>query len=311
MMRFAITGGSGFIGSNLTKRLLKGNHHVTIIGSIKSSSSQRLKSILNKIDVKDVDLDDIEILKKELKGFDVVAHFGASASTKTGFQKTDVDLKRNIIATYNILEAMRTNGIRNLIFPSAPAVYGNPVRIPTPEDTGMLFPVSLYGAAKLASEGMISAFCHLFGMKAWIFRLGNVVGPDMTRGVIVDLIRKLKKDSDSLEILGDGNQKKDVIYIDDCIDGILFLFKKSRNVINVFNLSSGTVISVNKIAKIIQEEMNLKNVAVKHSGGSIGWPGDVPIIKYDITKIKKMGWKPKYTAEEAIRLTVRRILANN
>lgn len=310
-MKFAITGGSGFIGSHLAKRLVNENHHVTILNYKKLNSKNRLESILDKIDIIGLDFDNLEEVKKELKGFDVIAHFAANASTQSGLQNTDVDLKRGIISTYNILEAMRINNIKKIIFPSAPAIYGMPAKIPTPEDAGMLLPLSLYGAAKLASEGMISAFCHLFSIKSWIFRLGNVVGPDMNRGVIIDFIQKLNEDPHNLEILGDGQQKKDIIYVDDCIDGILFLFKNSNDVVNVFNLSSGTTITVKKIAEIIQKEMNLENVKVNFTGSEVGWLGDVPLINYDVSKAKKNGWESKYDSEEAIKLAVKFLLNKN
>jgi len=310
-MKFALTGGSGFIGSYLAKRLVKENHDVTILDQKKLNSKKRLESILDKIDIIDLDFDNLEKVKKELKNFDVVAHFAANASTQSGLQKTDVDLKQGIISTYNILEAMRINNIKKIIFPSAPAIYGMPSKLPTPEDAGMLLPISLYGAAKLASEGMISAFCNLFNIKSWIFRLGNVVGPDMNKGVIKDFIQKLKKDPHNLEIFGDGEQQKDVIYVDDCIEGILFLFNNSNDVVNVFNLSSGTTITVKKIAEIIQREMNLENVKVNFTGGKVGWLGDVPLINYDVSKAKKFGWKSKYNAEEAIKLAVKLSINTN
>jgi len=304
-LKIAITGGSGFIGSNFVKRLLKDNHEVTVFDSKTKDTANRLVSVIDQIEYNVTDLENLEYLKQELKNFDVVAHFYASANTAIGIAQTDIDLKKSIIATYNILEAMRTNKIKKIIFTSSPAIYGNPAKIPTTEDTGMLFPISLYGAAKLSSEGLISAFCHLFEMKAWIFRLGNVVGIDMTRGVIKDFIKKLKQNPNELEILGNGTQQKDIILLDDCIDGILFAFTNSNDIINIFNLSSGTTISINEIAKIVQQEMNLKNVKTTHKGGNTGWQGDVPIVHYDITKIRKLGWKPKYDSEMAVRLTVK------
>ncbi len=307
-MKFAITGGSGFIGSNLVKYLLNEGHDISVLDPIQKNAQTKLKEILHLINYKIIDFENIETVKSELKNFDVVIHLAASANTAIGQIKTNVDLKQGIITTYNLLEAMRLNGIKNIIFTSAPAVYGNPFEIPTREDTGMLFPISLYGAAKLASEGMISAFCHIFEMKSWIFRLGNVVGPNMTRGVIQDFILKLKKDSTKLEILGNGEQKKDVIFVNDCIKGIFYGFEKSSETVNVFNLSSGSTITVNEIASIIQKEMSLKNVNLKYRGGKGGWPGDPPIINLDVSKLESLGWKPEYNSHEAVKLTVRGIL---
>ena len=307
-MKFVITGGSGFIGSNLAKRLVKENHIVTIFDLVPQNDAKRIQSIINKIDYQVTDISNFETLKNQLKGFDVVAHFAASADIALGRTKTDVDLKQGIINTYNVLEVMRINNIKKIIFPSSSTIYGKPIKIPTTEDTGMLFPTSLYGASKLACEGMISAFCHLFQMKSWIFRFGNVVGSDMTRGVIKDFILKLRHNPNELEILGNGLQKKDFIYIDDCLDGISYAFKNSDDVVNVFNLSSGTTTTVNDIATMILEEMNLENVKITYTGGNSGWPGDSPIVHYDITKIKKIGWKPKYLSDDAIKLAINQTL---
>jgi len=312
IMRFAVTGATGFIGRNFTKELLRRGHSVTIVGCIKSYKIKGVESIRDKIEVLDVSLEDLELLKSKLANFDVIAHFAASASTKEGLERTDVDLKKGVLLTYNILEAMRLNNIKRIIFSSGPAVYGYPIQIPTSEETGMLLPVSLYGAAKLASEGLISAFCHLFKMKGWIYRLGNVVGPDIDRGVLRDFTTKLKENPSVLQMFGNGNQKKDVIYIDDCVGGILYLFEKTKDVINLFNLSSGTTITVNRIAEIVREEMNLRDAKIIHSSkDSIGWLGDVPVINFDISKIKDLGWKPKYNSEEAIRFAVRGMIDTN
>lgn len=304
-MKFAITGGTGFIGSNLAKRLLREGHDVTIFDRISLREAKRLQSVINQIQYVQIDLENLEQLKDKLKYFDVVAHFSASADIALGRTKTDVDLKQGTIVTYNVLEAMRINGIKKIIFPSSSAVYGEPAKIPTSEDTGLLFPTSLYGASKLASEALISAFCHLFDMNSWIFRFGNVVGSDMTRGVIRDFIHKLKNNSTQLEILGDGLQQKDFIHIDDCLSGILFALKNSSEKVNVFNLSSGTTTSVNKIAHMIIEELDLKNVNLIYTGGKSGWPGDAPIVHYDIAKMKKLGWEPQFLSDEAVRLSIK------
>jgi UDP-glucose 4-epimerase len=304
-MKFAVTGGSGFIGSNLTKRLIKEGNEVTIFDHISQDKTIRIAPIIDKIKYEKIELLNQDEVREKIKGFDVVAHFAASADIALGRTKTDVDLKEGILVTYNILESMRLNQIKKIIFPSSSAIYGNPIKIPTTEDTGMLFPTSLYGASKLAAEGLISAFCHLFDMQSWIFRLGNVVGADMTRGVIKDFIRKLKSDPNNLEILGDGTQQKDFVHMSDFLDAILFAFKNSSDAVNVFNLSSGNTTSVNKIAKMVLEEMKLQNTRITYTGGKSGWPGDSPIVHYDITKFKKLGWDPKYNSDEAVRLAIK------
>lgn len=310
-MKFIITGGAGFIGSNLAKWLVKDKHEVTIFDLIPQNKAKRLQTIVSKIDYETIDISNLEILQQKLNNFDVVAHFAASADIALGRTNTEIDLRQGTINTYNVLEAMRINNIKKIIFPSSSAVYGNFIKIPTTEDTGMLFPTSLYGASKLAAEGLISAFCNLFDMRSWIFRFGNVVGIDMARGVIKELVCKLKQNPRQLEILGDGLQKKDFIYIDDCLDGMLFALENSNDVVNVFNLSSGTTTSVNKIVEMILEEMNLKNVKLTYTGGKSGWKGDAPIVHYDISKIKSIGWKPKYLSDDSVRLAIKGALKND
>lgn len=307
-MKFVITGGSGFLGNNLARRLIKNGHQVTIFDHRDLKKANRLLDLKDKIEFCKIDLENHNFLNKKLVGFDFVVHFSASANTQLGMMKPDVDLKRGILSTFNVLEAMRVNGIKKIVFGSSPAVYGNQIKFPISEDVGNLLPISLYGAAKLASEGLICAFCNLFDFKAWIFRFGNVVGPDMNRGVIIDFIKKLKQNSTKLEILGSGTQKKDVIFIKDCIDGILFSIKKSNKKINIFNLSSGTTITVIEIAKIVVNEMNLTNVKIKKRKAKSGWKGDPEIIHLNINKLKNLGWSPKYTANDAVKLTVKSLI---
>ncbi len=308
--KIAITGGAGYIGSNFAKLLLERGYDITIFDKISVDHAKRIYDIRDKITYKTLDLKNIKLLKDELKNIDLVAHFAASADIALGKTKTDIDLNDGIIATYNVLESMRVNKIKKIIFPSSSTIYGNFSKIPTPEDTGMLFPTSLYGASKLAGEALISSFCHLFEMKSWIFRFGNVIGKDMSRGVIKDFISKLKKNPNELIILGNGLQEKDFIHIDDCLEGILFALEKSNEIINVFNLGTGTTTSVNKIAKRIIEKMELKNVNIEYTGGESGWPGDAPKVHYDITKMKRIGWNPKLLSDEAVELSIIQVLKN-
>lgn len=308
MGNFLVTGGAGFIGSNLVKKLISDSHSVTIFEKIEKNKAYRLESIFDKIEYETIDIKNLELIKQKIKNFDVVAHFAASADIAIGQTDTKADFENGIMTTFNVLEAMRINGINKIIFPSSSTIYGNFSKIPTPEDAGLLFPTSLYGAAKLSSEALISAFCHIFGMKSWIFRFGNVLGSDMTRGVIKDFIKKLKTDSTKLEILGNGKQLKDFIYVDDCIDAMLFALKNSDEVVNVFNLGTGQTTSVNNIAQWVIEEMNLEDVKLTYTGGESGWQGDAPIVHYDILKIKSLGWSPKLLSNEAVKFSIQNTL---
>lgn len=199
--------------------------------------------------------------------------------------------------------------MRKLLFASSSTVFGELVLRRTSEDVGPLLPISLYGAGKLACEGLISAYCHLFGVQAWIFRFGNVVGSRMGHGILHDFVAKLRRNPVELEILGDGNQEKNYFVVEDCIDGMLFAFRHaSEKPCDVFNLGCESTIKASDIAHIVVEEMGLKDVKFHYTGGCRGWPGDVPKVKYDLSKMKKLGYQAKHTSAEALRIAVRRIL---
>lgn len=318
MTKFIVTGGAGFIGSHMVHRLLDDGHEVRVIDKISLDQAIRLQSVSSdkKFSYYQRDLSQVETLEPDFRGFEAVVHFAASADISLGQKNTDLDLKQGTVVTWKVLEAMRLCNIKRIIFSSSSTVYGFPIKVPTTEDTGMMFPASLYGASKLACEGLISAFCHLFEMKSWIFRFGNVIGNDTARGVIFDLVHKLKKNQDELEVLGNGEQVKDYVNIDDCIGAILHAFSKADEKINVFNLSSGTTLSVKDLVKIILEEMNLENIKIRYTGGPQGWggggwEGDVKIVHYDISKLKKIGWSPKLSSADAVRLAVKGTIENS
>ncbi|MFC1904407.1 NAD-dependent epimerase/dehydratase family protein [Chloroflexota bacterium] len=203
---------------------------------------------------------------------------------------------------------MRLNQVKKMVFTSSSTVYGDAGVIPVTEDHGRLLPISLYGASKLGSEGLISAFCHLFNMQGWIFRLANVVGSRLTHGVIFDFINKLKQNPGQLEILGDGSQQKPYLHVNDCISGILFSVEYSNQALNVFNLGTSSSTSVVTIANMVAKTMGLDDVEFKYTGGSRGWLGDVPQVRFDITKMSRLGWEPRYTSDEAVQQAVAGIL---
>ena len=176
------------------------------------------------------------------------------------------------------------------------------------ESFGPCLPISLYGAGKLAGEGLISAYCHLFDLQAWIFRFGNVLGTRMGHGIIYDFIHKLRKNPGELEILGDGNQEKNYFLVEDCLDGIFFAFHSCDNQYDVFNLGCEFTTKVSTIAQIVIEEMGLKDVKLRYTGGKRGWPGDVPVVIYNVSKMKSLGWQTTHTSAEAVRIATRRLL---
>lgn len=309
-MKCFITGGAGFIGSNLVDRLIREGHSVTIYDNFSSGREEFIKHHYKNPLFKCMkgDLLDKDKLVNSIKGHDIIFHFAANPDIAKGMVETDLDLRLGIIATYNIVEAMRINGIMKIAYSSGSGVYGDVGLIATPESFGPLLPISMYGASKLGAEGIISAFCNMFDIQAHVFRFANVVGGRQTHGVGYDFIKKLKKDPSILEILGDGSQSKSYIHISDVIDAMLFAIKNSNDKVNLFNIATDDYITVNEIAKIVVEEMGLKDVKFRYKGGKRGWKGDVPIVRFDLKKIHNLGWKAKYNSGEAFRLSIKTLL---
>ncbi|MBA7506274.1 ADP-L-glycero-D-manno-heptose-6-epimerase [subsurface metagenome] len=312
MTRHFVTGGAGFIGSHVVDRLVSQGDTVTAYDNLASGKKEWIEHNLSMKNFRFVqaDLLDFDVLKEAMKGHEVIWHLGANTNIPVGNRFTDLDLKNCTIATYNVLEAMRQNSIDKLLFASSATVYGDSQPVAFSETFGPLLPISLYGAGKLAGEGLISAYCHLFGIKAWIFRFANVIGGNMGRAVIYDFIQKLRKNPKELEILGDGKQEKPFFLVEGCVEGMLCAFQKSNSQCDVFNLGCNSTTSVDKVAQIVAEEMGLDNVRFKYTGGRRGWAGDVPVVHYDVEKMKKLGWEVKHSSDGAVRITTRRLLGN-
>jgi len=308
--KYFITGGAGFIGSHLVDRLIR-TGEITVYDNLSSGKREFIGQHMGKPGFRFVQADVLDRgqLAAAMKGSGAVFHLSASPDVRIGQHDTAADLNQGTIATYNVLEAMRQQNISKIVFASSSVVYGETSGEPVPEDYGPLQPISLYGAAKLASEGLVTAFCHLFNMQAWLFRFANVVGLRATHGVIYDFIHKLRNNPGELEILGDGQQAKSYIHVSDCVAGMLYGFQHSVGQVNVFNLGNHDVVDVKTIARLLLEQMGLSEVKLKYTGGSRGWPGDVPRICLDTSRMEKLGWKPKYSSEKAIRLAIKEILA--
>jgi UDP-glucose 4-epimerase len=229
----------------------------------------------------------------------------ANPEVRVGETNPKVHFDNNVLASFNLLEAMRKNNVSKIVFTSTSAVYGDARIMPTPENYPCE-PISTYGASKLAAESLIMSYCNTFGIKSVIFRLANVIGSRSNHGVIYDFIKKLKNNNERLEILGDGRQCKSYLYITDCIDAMLFGEKKAKNNIENFNLGSEDKITVKKISDLVVNGLNLKNVKYKFTGGINGrcWKGDVKFMLLSIDRIKRLGWKPKYNSEKAVEKTV-------
>jgi UDP-glucose 4-epimerase len=305
-MKYFVTGGAGFIGSHLVDRLIR-DGEVKVYDNLSSGRKEFIQHhfVNSNFSFIEADLLDLDKLKREIAGFDVVFHLAANPEARLGMEHTDLDLKQETIATYNVLEAMRTNNIKKIVFASSGTIYGETPIIPLPENYGPVLPISLYGAGKVASEGLITAFCHTFDMHCWIYRFANVVGDRGTHGVIYDFIHKLKKNPNQLEILGDGTQEKPYLWVGDCVEGMIFGFKNSNSQVNLFNLGTSSSIDVNTIAKMVVEEMGLKNVKLKYTGGDRGWRGDVPQVRFDTKKMSRLGWRARYSSSEAVRMAIK------
>ena len=310
MTRYFVTGGAGFIGSHLSEKLIAEGNQVTVYDNFVSGSKENIKGLIGKSGFKLIqnDLLNTTTLNQVMKGHDIVWHLGANTNIPAGNQITDLDLKNCTIATRNVLEAMRINNINKILFSSSACVYGDAPPVALSETFGPLFPINLYGAGKLACEGLMSSYSHLFGIKVCIFRFANVVGARMGHGVIFDFIRKLRKNSEELEILGDGEQEKPFLLVEDCIAGMICAYKNSDMLCDVFNLGTETFTTVTQIAEIVVEEMGLKNVKFNYTGGRRGWPGDTPVVHFSVNKMKKLGWQASQSSDEAVRITARRLL---
>lgn len=304
-MRAFITGGAGFIGSNLADRLLKLGHEVVVYDNFSTGQQKFIEHNLKNQNYQLIEADilDAAYLTKSMRDCDFVFHFQANADVRGGIKNTRIDLEQNTIGTHNVLEAMKINDIKNLAFASSATIYGETDQIPTPENISPL-QTSLYGASKYAAEAMIQAYCEYFEMKSWIFRFVSFMGPRYSHGVIFDFMKKLKKDPTTLHILGDGNQKKSYLHVADGVSAILTAIEKSQEKTNIFNLGNSEWINVIDLANIVCKTMELNDVKYTFEGGMRGWKGDTPFVHLDIKKIQSLGWKPEHSIESTITDTV-------
>ena len=255
------------------------------------------------------DLLDLGDLKKATKNIDIVFHFAANADVRFGLQHPDKDLQQNTIVTFNVLEAMRYNNVKKIIFSSTGSVYGEPNEFPTPENCAFPIQTSLYGASKLAAEGLIQAYCEGYNFQAWIFRFVSLLGERYSHGHVFDFYNKLLLDPNKLEVLGDGTQKKSYLYIKDCINAVMTALEKSNQKINIFNLGNYEYSEVKDSVKWIIEYLGLSPEII-YLGGKRGWVGDNPFIHLDISKILNLGWKPKLDIKSGIIKTISYLIDN-
>lgn len=311
-MKFTVTGCAGFIGSNLVDRLLLNGHKVDGIDNLSTGRIEFLENAFKNTDFKLHRLDlflDSNKLNEVFEGSDYIIHFSANADVRFGCEHPKKDLEQNTIVTFNVLEAMRNSGVRNIVFSSTGSVYGESQLIPTPENGPYPIQTSLYGASKVASEGLISAYCEGFNFKSWIFRFVSILGERYTHGHIYDFYNQIRINPSILKILGNGKQRKSYLYVQDCLDAILIAIEKANDKVNIFNLGVDGSIEVNDSIKFICQELGV-SPNLEYAGGDRGWIGDNPLIYLDTKRIQDLGWRPKFNIEDGIIKTVKYLKDN-
>jgi len=311
-MRYFITGGAGFIGSNMTDRLLteEGNE-VVVYDNFSTGRREFLEDAMKNPNFTLVvgDTLDLEAMTKAMAGSDFVFHFAANADVRMGTEHPRKDLEQNTIATYNVLEAMRANGIKRIGFSSTGSVYGEAEVIPTPEDAPFPIQTSLYGASKLACEGLLAAYAEGFDFQVYMFRFVSILGERYTHGHVFDFVKKLKNDPTTLHILGNGKQRKSYLYVKDCMEAILTIIRNANEKVNIFNLGTDQYCEVNDSVGWICGKLGV-NPTFTYEGGERGWIGDNPFIYLDTAKVRSLGWEPKATIEDGVVKTVEYLEAN-
>lgn len=311
-MRYFVTGGAGFIGSNMVDRLLsEPENEVVAYDNFSTGRREFLEGALKneRFTLVEGDTLDLDHLTEAMKGADFVFHFAANADVRMGTEHPRKDLEQNTIATYNVLEAMRANGVRRIGFSSTGSVYGEAEVIPTPEGAPFPIQTSLYGASKLACEGLLGAYAEGFNFQVYIFRFVSILGERYTHGHVFDFVKKLNADPTKLHILGNGKQRKSYLYVKDCMEAILTVIRNANEKVNIFNLGTDQYCEVNDSVGWICKRLGV-TPEFTYAGGERGWIGDNPFIYLDTKKVRSLGWAPKATIEDGVVKTVEYLLAN-
>jgi UDP-glucose 4-epimerase len=302
--RYFVVGGAGFIGSHLVERLVA-RGRVTVYDNLSVGRREFLSDPLasGRCELVTGDALDLDALVSSIAGHDVVFHLAANPEARWGLENPRLDLEQGTIATWNVLEAMRRTGVRSFVFSSSGTVYGDTPASCAEDDLGSL-PISLYGASKFAGEALISAFVECFGFTAHIYRFGNVVGPRGTHGAALDFLKKLRERRVELEVLGDGRQAKPYVWVEDCVDGILYGLDHARERLNVFNIAPPDYTSVRRIAELCVAASPYPDAVIRYTGGERGWPGDVPQSRLDPGRLAALGWRVRHTSDQAVERAV-------
>jgi UDP-glucose 4-epimerase len=303
--RALVTGGAGFIGSHLVDRLLADGCTVTVYDNFSTGRREFLGCAAQHPTFRlvEADLLDTSTLGAAVAGQDIVFHLAANADVRHGTAHPRRDLEQNTIATHNVLEAMRLGGVRRIVFASTGAIYGEPDIFPTPERCPLPVQTSLYGASKLAAEGLIGAYCHGFGMSALICRFVSILGERYTHGHVFDFYKKLRQDPSSIEVLGDGRQRKSYLYVHDCIEAMLLALEHARGPVSIYNLGHDEYCTVDDSLGWICGALGL-DPRRTYMGGTRGWVGDSPFVLLDCTRMRELGWRPSVPIRDAVLRTL-------
>jgi UDP-glucose 4-epimerase len=310
-LRVLITGAAGFIGSHVADRFLALGDEVIGLDNFSTGQQGFLAEAKQspKFRLITADLLDRDALNRAVHGCDLVFHLAANADVRFGPDHPRTDLDQNTIATWNVLEAMRQNGVKRIAFSSTGSIYGEPTVFPTPEDAPFPVQTSLYGASKLAAEGLIEAYAAAFGIQGYIFRFVSILGERYPHGHVFDFYRQLLDHPNYLDVLGNGRQRKSYLYVQDCVDAMLLAIEKAANPVNIFNLGTDEYCQVTDSIGWITKQLGLKP-ELRFSGGERGWIGDSPFIFLDCTRMRSLGWKPKLIIEQGIVKTLEYLRAN-
>jgi len=305
-MKYFIAGGAGCIGSHFTDALLYDNNQVTIYDNFSSGKEWHYEhhKYNNNLKVIKGNIEDFNLLYNSIKDHDVVIHLASNPDISKAISTPDIDFWQGTVLTNYILEAMRVSKVNRLLYASGSGVYGDIGEKEGNEFTTLLKPISTYGASKLAGESLINSYCYMFGISACAFRFGNVVGARQTHGVGLDFTKRLLKDPSNLKILGDGNQSKSYIHVSDVVSAVLLINKKLNTSFDVYNVATLDYITVNEIAQIVMECLDIKSTNFIYTGGNRGWAGDVPIVRLSTSKIRNQGWNNKFSTRKAIKQSI-------
>jgi UDP-glucose 4-epimerase len=314
MAKYFVVGGAGFIGSHLVRHLLtdEPDAAVTIYDNFSSGKEWHLGDHLAspRLAIVRGDVKDLPKLTGAMAGHDHVYHFASNPDIAKAVTQPDIDFWEGTYLTQNVVEAMRQSAVKRLTYASGSGVYGDTGATPAYEDYAPMLPISTYGASKLAGEALIGAYCYMFDMHALAFRFANVVGPHQTHGVSYDFIRRLLKDPTTLHILGDGLQSKSYVHVDDVVSALRFVAARGMNGFGYYNVATEDYVTVKEIADLVCARLGVRGTTYTYGGGSRGWKGDVPYVRFDTTKLRALGWRNRRTAVEALTDSIDSMIAD-